>query len=157
MPDMDNVTKSRFSFEGPGDRSTDCQSKALLFSDGDIPMESAERLPIAETIYTIETEVIPRLLISARTPRARTASTAPLPFLVTAPKPEPRLEAEVAILTQIVLLDEAHAACTFISTLPSPLCASAASTSNRSSSISSPPPPGGSARCGRRTAAPSPR
>ncbi len=117
MPDMDNVTKSRFSFEGPSDRKSDCQSKALLFADGELPGDSGGRLPIAETIYTIETEVIPRLLISARTPHARTSRNGTLPFPSTAPKPEPRLEAEVAILTQIVLLDEAPAACTFISSL----------------------------------------
>lgn len=116
MPDMDNVTRRGFSFDGAVEDGGGAQNKALLF-DCHHAADVGSRLPIAETIYTIETELIPRLLVSARMPRRTPQPAGPVPYLKAAPQPAPPLEVEVGILTQIVLLDEAHAALAFITTL----------------------------------------
>ncbi len=112
MPHMDNVTKASFSLDGTGECSDDQQSRrpthpGLIFSN------DTRHSGIADTIYTIEAEVIPRLLISSRTTRTHTRPNTSIPRLTTTP----RLETEVAILTQIVLLDEAHAAYAFVSSM----------------------------------------
>lgn len=113
MAHMDNVTKPSFNPEGAGecsDELSDCSLSlpGVIFSNG-----SSHRSAVADTIYTIEAEIIPRLLISSRN-SGRRNHQGPTTLR---PKATPRLEAEVAILTQIVLLDEAHAAYTFVSSM----------------------------------------
>lgn len=117
MPHMDNVTKPIFTLEDGregGEDPAECvlPRPGVIFSN-----ESSYREGIADTIYTIESEVIPRLLLSSRLPGARarsgSSSIPPIPRLAV----PPRLEAEVGILTQIVLLDEANAAYGFVSSV----------------------------------------
>ncbi len=112
MPHMDKVTKLGFTLEAAGECGEEQQSSSLppgvIFSNN-----GPHHGGIADTIYTIEAEVIPRLLISTRAAAPRTRSSVPIQQL----KVAPRLETEVQILTQIVLLDEAHAAYSFVSSM----------------------------------------
>jgi methanogenic corrinoid protein MtbC1 len=116
MPHMDKVTKANFSLDSVGECSDDLTDRGLSTPGVIFSNEGSLRAGIADTIYTIEAEVIPRLLISSRSlsARNRSAPVVPSPPRV---KVAPKLETEVAILTQIVLLDEAHAAYTFVSSL----------------------------------------
>ena len=113
MPHMDNVTRPTLSLDGTGECSDDQPGRPLSLPGVIFSNEAGHRAGIADTIYTIEAEIIPRLLISSRS-----SGTRPRPKSSISPlKPTPRLEAEVAILTQIVLLDEATAAYTFVSSM----------------------------------------
>lgn len=113
MPHMDKVTKLGFTLEATGECSDEQQSSSLSHPGIIFSNNSSYRGEIADTIYTIEAEVIPRLLISTRAAAPRTRSNVAIQQL----KVAPRLEAEVQILTQIVLLDEAHAAYSFVSSM----------------------------------------
>ncbi|MFM9861267.1 hypothetical protein RUR49_22650 [Pseudoxanthobacter sp. M-2] len=113
MPHMDKVTKLGFTLEATGECSDEQQSSSLPHPGVIFSNNGSHHGGIADTIYTIEAEVIPRLLISTRASAPRTRSSVPIPQL----KVAPRLETEVQILTQIVLLDEAHAAYSFVSSM----------------------------------------
>jgi methanogenic corrinoid protein MtbC1 len=113
MPHMDNVTKANFSLDCANECDDDQLDRGSALPGVIFSNNSHQQAGIADAIYMIEAEVIPRLLISARASGPRARPTVSIPRL----KVTPRLEAEVAILTQIVLLDEAHAAYTFVSSL----------------------------------------